>query len=792
MFALLAVGYVVALRAPGVSSTLLFSVAAMACAAGVVSSGRWARVALGAGWLALGAGWFTMRIHEAPRDRPRVVEGAPLVVEGMVERVRKAREATGLDVFAVQRSSASSFAVVRVRSANGEGVSGRVRVSLPRGVEVKPGEVVRVRGVASPIAERMNPGESDPRLWAAQEGVFATVSVPNASLVERLGASGMESRLRRAREALHARTHALLPRDGSPERALLRAMLLGEEDPSLTDVRSAFTRLGLAHVVAISGLNLTLMAGVALLLLRLGGDFGRVEHAVVGLLVAGYLVVLPYDTPVWRAGVMALALLGARATGRRYDLLAVLALAGVALLVARPLDLFTLSFQLSFGLVAVLVRFAPRAHELIFGLRVRSDLPERIPLWRSVVVEPAKRLFSASLVCWLVATPTILLHTGLLSPAAVLTTMLVGPLLTLVLLAGYVVLIVCSVLPSLAEALGPVLDVLARVGVVVVERLDTIPGLSFRVASPSLAWVVLATLLPFRWLRRGDVRDPVLLAGIPVLVLMLAAECWSSARPRPGVVLRVDTLAVGDGTCHLLRSGSEAMLWDCGSLRPGIGARLVPRAVRALGPVRVPTLVISHPNLDHYNGVLDAADELGIRDVIVSPATPARALARPHGPEALLLGVLERKGIRLRVLAAGDTFELGGLTFEVLSPPVGADWPEANDHSLVARVEAGGRSMLLTGDAQEEALGRLVREHPGLRADVLELPHHGSAIPASLELVLRTRPDVVVQSTGPSRAGLAFWEGPRGRARWYTTATGGAAWVEVVRDGTIRSGSLRE
>lgn len=793
IFGLLAVAYIAAIHLPPIPSVLAFSIACAACTAACLTRGRACAIALSIAALAFCMGWFAFRIHEAPADRPRpTLPQTPFLAEGIVIAARPVPPPEGLDAFAVLRSRAAARVDVRIRSFNSAPASGLVRLSIPRGIDPRPGDLLRFRGTATPIPPRANPGELDPRPWAAQEGLFATASIPDASLVERLPGRPLESRIRRGLDDLRRRTDSLLARDGSPPRALLRAMLLGEEDAEVSGLRSAFTRLGLAHLVAISGLNLTLMAGVAIFLVRLTGDHGPFESILVGGLILIYMLVLPLNTPVLRAGILALALLGARAAGRRYDPLAILALTATAILLWRPMDLFTLSFQLSFGLVAVLIRAAPAAHERLFAIPVRTDLPRRIPLWRSFVLEPAKRLFSTSLLCWLVATPLILLHTGLFSPAAVLTTMFVAPVLLLVLAAGYILLIVGSIIPAIAEPAGPLVDGLAAAAVFVVRRLDELPGLSVRLPSPSIAWTIVATSLPFWWLKRGHLRDGRSWGLAGAVVLWLLAEAWSAPRPRPGVALRIDTLAVGDGTCHLLRAGGAALIWDCGSTRPGIGERLVPRAVFALGPTGIERLVITHPNLDHFNGVLGAADALGIREVMVSPAFPARALDRPTGPEAALMEGLEARGIRLRVLAMGDEIPLGPLRLEVLSPPVGADWPEPNDHSLIALARAGGASFLLTGDAQADAIRHISAAEPGLRLDAVELPHHGSARPEALEFILRTSPRVIVQSTGPSRVNLAFWDGPRSRSRWHTTASDGAVWVEILGDGTMRSGSLRD
>jgi competence protein ComEC len=225
---------------------------------------------------------------------------------------------------------------------------------------------------------------------------------------------------------------------------------------------------------------------------------------------------------------------------------------------------------------------------------------------------------------------------------------------------------------------------------------------------------------------------------------------------------------------------------------------MVPRAVRALGAWHVRTAIVTHPNLDHFNALVEAAPQLGLERVLTTRLLLDRAAARPASAEAFLLEQLRAKGIRVEAVSAGDTLAVGPLTLEFLSPPADASWPADNDHSLVAELRdtsgpARGRALaLFTGDIQAPAIEWIRSRRPSLSATVMEAPHHGSAKDAAMRFVDAVAPRVVLQSTGPSRAGDARWEGVRAGRVWWCTATHGAAWVEFGADGSIRSGATRE
>jgi competence protein ComEC len=294
-----------------------------------------------------------------------------------------------------------------------------------------------------------------------------------------------------------------------------------------------------------------------------------------------------------------------------------------------------------------------------------------------------------------------------------------------------------------------------------------------------------------------------------LIVAAWFVAAWLTPALPGGVAARLDTLDVGDGTCHLLRVRDDktgevhAALFDCGSLRLTVGERDIPAAVRALGVRRVPTIVLSHPNIDHYSGVLDVLTPLGVRRVIVGEGFVRAAEASPTGAAAYVLRELERRGVELRTVAAGDDLgdERGAgrgtdLGFaRVISPARGATFRADNDMSLMLRVEAGGadasRVVMLTGDAGREALADLMEREPSLRADVIEAPHHGSHNEVAEAFVRGLSPRVVVQSTGPRRLDDPRWAEVRAQTLWLATPRYGAVSVTVYEDGEITTRAWR-
>ncbi|MEC9373076.1 MAG: ComEC/Rec2 family competence protein, partial [Planctomycetota bacterium] len=395
---------------------------------------------------------------------------------------------------------------------------------------------------------------------------------------------------------------------------------------------------------------------------------------------------------------------------------------------------------------------------------------------------------AAAVAAWAVATPLVMLHFGIVSPLGPAATLLLMPLVVVVLSLGYAALLVGAIVQPLAGLMGSGLVWLGMGVTWIVFVMDGLPGAVLFVPRVSEAWVVAATVVIVWWIVRGSWRDWRTVSASAVVVVWLVLQ-WMGTGVGRDAALRMDALDVSQGTCMLVRSGDEAMLWDCGSLRMTVGERLVPNAVRELGSGRVRRVVLSHPNIDHYSGLVDALAPLGVREVMVGEGFVRAAEEDGDGPAALLLEEVRRRGVAVRVVRAGETFSFGEARATVVWPDSIEGLETVNDTSLVMRIEvvtAGGpRRVLLTGDIQRDAMRRMMAGEVDIAADVMEAPHHGSAIAASYAFVERGDPGVVIQSTDRSRLDDARWDEVRAGRMWLATAGVGAVSVVIERDGTV-------
>lgn len=388
-FTLLAVGFLLARfalpRWPELQSgSLWFGAAAALLIPVILLRGHACRIALALSLVAFGIGFFTLRLLEHPRDslihRMSSDPFAASVVLRLQGRVTTDPESS-------TSGCRFTFAASHLVSASGaQPVSGRLRIHIDAPLSALPptirvGERIEFVGPVRPITPALNPGEPPRDLYATEDRVVGSAVLPSPDLIARLHSDSPWTNLRTSLAGLQSHLHASARRTLGLDRpelsrgqALIAAMLLGEREPALAEAESAFQRAGLMHLVAISGFNLMVLSFLAVLLVRLTGDHGRIESMLAAVVIALYMFILPGEASILRAGLTLLFFLLTDAFGRRYDRLTMLGWTAIAILLLHPMDLFSLGFQLSFGIVAALLAFGEAVHRRLWGVPIAGTL----------------------------------------------------------------------------------------------------------------------------------------------------------------------------------------------------------------------------------------------------------------------------------------------------------------------------------------------------------------------------------------------------------------------------------
>ena len=759
---------------------------------------RWTLLCMALATIGIGAGWVTVRQQFVARnDLAAWMDDEPVLVrvqgEAMAAPELRDRTAGSLGLFDY-RPPATYFPM-RVDALIGpDGSSTSVRTKLYVRVDeaVAPfrvGDHLDATGWLHQVGAPLNPGEMDFRRYARALGQAGLLTVERRELliVSLTAQPSLRSKLLNWRDALRQRASGwLLSNLPDTERtqrdALLAALLLGQRGADLTGLGESFRRVGLAHLLAISGFHLGVLAGFVLLLARLSGRTHRWHGWLVIATVLMYLILVEVRMPVLRAGVMTIAASLALVFGRRLRVRGLIALSAILLLLWRPDQLFTPGFQLSYAVVLGLIHLQPVLRQRWFGApdQLAESASQMVGQW-------LRTAFAVAMTAWLIATPIQMYHFGSMSPLGVPLTMVALPLVALLLALGYVKIVLAILLPSASLLLGVLLAIGTEVLIVIVQTIDTVPGSVVRVPYPWAVWSLLALAWIYWWVMRDGWRERrVQWVTAAVLVIWLL---WPMLPVGRNPALRIDMLAVGDGSCYVVRSGRSTVIFDAGSSDDlDAGRRLIVPAMRRLGVRRIDAVVISHPNLDHYSAALELVDDFGVDTVLVTPQLFEQAQADPFGPVAYLLQELTDRFVSVSSVSKGEVRTFGQASWSWLHPQSDQSYERVNDGSMVVRIEAADRRVLLCGDIQRRAMSSLMDGDDFLEADIVELPHHGSHHNLAQTFISTVNPQIVLQSTGWSRWRRDRWADTLMGATRLVTARDGACWVEIDDRGAISVG----
>lgn len=658
-------------------------------------------------------------------------------------------------------------------------VRGLVLATLPAYPVAHQGDVVRLRGTLAkpPVWE-----DFSYRDYLAREGIFSLMSMPSVEVLERPARRELWQLLGALRARGEAVIAALIP---NPEAALLTGILLGREGGISADVMNAFRTTSTAHIIAISGFNITVIAGALLkMLTRTLGRRWAVAMTIPA--VALYAVFVGADPPVVRAAIMGGIALVALALGRRSDALNALAASALLMTAIRPQALWDVGFQLSFAATLGMILYAEPLHR-----RVGAFLSARVPAaWGKVVVGWFGDALAATLAAQVLTLPLTVACFHNLSPISVIANLFIVPAQPQVMTWGGVALLLGLVWVPLGLPLAWAAWLFLAYTIRVAEVLARLPGASLEVAR--VPWpAVVASYAAVAGLTFGSGRVQRWLAPAARrwaravrrwqwqgALAVAAALVWIAGLQMPDGRLHVYFMNVGEGDATLLRTPKgNAVLIDGGSdparLLSEVGRRL-PFWQRSLALV-----FLTHPHADHAGGLVGVLERYQVGAFV--DARPGTA------PEyKACVAAAQARDIPHLQAVPGQKFVLDDdVILEVLYPSPTTPCRSENECSLVLRVTLGAASFLLAGDLEDEGQVLLMGERDVPQALVLKVPHHGGEKALYPSFLAAVAPRVAVIQGGPRAAA-----DPHPATLERLEATGATVWqtrrkgsLEIVTDG---------
>lgn len=584
---------------------------------------------------------------------------------------------------------------------------------------IRIGQILRIQGTVYSFVQPGNPGQFNEFQFNQEQGIQYKAFVDSVTIINQ-SYQRLQEVLRQFRLRLYQGLHLCC---SERDAGILAAMVLGEKGVTDEEIRRLYQENGIAHILAISGLHISLIgAGIFFLLRKYVMPMTMAACVSSGILILyGMLTGFPISTV--RAVIMMLCMLGARVVGRRYDAYCALALSAWIQLICQPLSLFQTGFLLSYGTVLGILVFTKEFQQA--GIHSRGISSVMGALGVSLITMP------------------ILLSSYYELPLySLLANLLLLPMLGVLLGAGLsgVMMSLCSI--ALGRFCMGTVHYILCLYETVCRILESLPNHQIILGNPSswqiliyygllLLWVVLRQFRPQHkyWF---------------VLALAIGVMGFSPQRGIQG--LEITNLDVGQGDCTCIRTDRFTVLIDGGSSDvKEVGKYRISKFLKYYGICRIDVMFITHSDSDHTNGLLEIIKDKHHMGFSVGKIVLPR-IGRKDDNYAKLERQCVQSGIPVTYMEKGNYFAIGDARFRCLHPYFTYDWMSENDYSLVLELQYGQFRGLFTGDLEKEGEKEIAASLSSVK--YLKVGHHGSKGSSSEEFLETITPYISVYSAG--------------------------------------------
>lgn len=665
------------------------------------------------------------------------------------------------------------------------------------------GDRLRLRGELEPPAVLE---DFDYPAYLARQGITTVMSFPSSSLLNDGGGSAFYRNLYRFRNAMAVSIVRIVP---EPQASLGQALLLGIRGNVPDDVVEQFRVTGAAHVLAISGLHVGILLLVSLKVSEWALGRRRQLYLIVPLLVMwGYALVSGASPSVIRAAIMGSVFLAAHFFGRPRSILPSLGLAAAVMVALDPEVMLSVSFQLSFSAMAGIAVLFPPINALLKS--PASGRLERGSFSR-ILLDAIAGAVAVTIAATLATLPIVLFYFGRVSVLGVPTSVLVLPAMPVVIGAHLVGAFIGIWSDWIAQPFGWLAWATTRYMTEVVGLMSRMPGAALETGTihQAVVWLYYVVLVTIVWALgrverlRAIVDDPLRSFGrsgsasrvksVPLWLLAIgvtsAAIIWAAALDQSDGVLQVAFVDVGQGDAIFVTTPRGNQILIDGGPTPSKITRHIGENMSFLDRT-IELAVLTHPNADHIAGLSEVMRRYDVKRVLereVEHDSPVyldwRKAVESEGAEVT-------QAVPDVMITFGD-----GVYLHVIGPPVEllrGTKSDADNASVVARLVYGDVSILLTGDAFEEAESELIERGAYLDSDVLKVGHHGSRTSSSEAFIDAISPSVAIISAKeghrfghPHEEALGSLRRHVSNDRLFLTSTHGT--IEIVTDGKTLS-----
>jgi len=644
----------------------------------------------------------------------------------LIEYVDKPVELIGAVEEVVDISENKMKLIIRVHKVRQDdsyvNVDERLLLNFIGQKDIRVGDRIKFNGTIKEPLPNTNPYLYNYKLNLLSEGIFTTCTIREYSL-EELSRDDLDF-LTKFRVKSKEKIEEILDQNlNENSSTIMKSILLGNYRYLEEENVERFRDLGLAHVIAVSGLHIGILTGLLIYIFAYLGINRKINILISIILIWAYAYIIDFPVSVLRANIMYTVLLLSQLLKKPYDSLNSLFLSLFLMVIINPFWIFHVGFQLSFVATFFVIYFTPKISRIFKSLS-------------SIVAAQVGML------------PILAYYFNRIPTIGIIANLLLIPIFNVCLVLTILLIPISFISKYLAESVGLVIDSILYVQSLGMNILSYFPKLYLKVRSPSLFEIILYYIIIFIVFEIIGYRNINKRAFKLVFIFFMAFLITNQILISLDNSLSVEFIDVGQGDSILIRSKRGNYLIDTGGDIFGqydVGENVLLPYLEKQGIFKLNGIFISHFDKDHCGSLGYLMDNMKIENIYVSYTDEGNELYRDIKKKAI------EKRIPIRVLKKGDTLRLDNKTHLLVIGPdrdlIDLISIEDNELSMVLLLKHMGNRVLFTGDIERRGEMNVI-ETINTNVGLLKVPHHGSNTSSSVELLEKLKPKAAVVSVG--------------------------------------------
>lgn len=579
-----------------------------------------------------------------------------------------------------------------------------------------------------------NPKLFNYKLYLESKNIFATSSSKKAN-IEILSKSNLnyfEQLSIKIKDEISSVLDKSLTKENS---SIIKSIILGDDSFLSEEYINSFRKLGLSHILAVSGLHIGIIFGFLIYVLDLLKVHRKISMVISIIIIWIYACLIGFPASVLRASIMFSFLIIGKLVHKRYDSLNTLSLTGLILLIYRPLWVFSVGFQLSFIATFTILLFLPYMNRII-----------------NIKNKKIKTALVIVLTAQIGVLPISMYYFNELQTLSLIANLIIAPILTIGIITGFLIILTSLISIKISIIIGFFGNIILNTSNSITNTLVELTSLNISIKSPSYIEIVFYYLALFVILRIIDIREMDKCFQNCIYINFLVAIVIGIFINSSQDNISLEFIDVGQGDACLVRLKDKNILIDTGGNIFGdfdIGENILLPYLKKTGVKTLDAVFLSHFHADHVKGLIPLFENIDIKDIFIG----YESLENPLYEEIIKSSKENDVTVNLVTIRNGVNLDKTS-SIEVLHPPKDTKGYEGeNDKSLVFVLKVYNREVLFTGDIEQKSEDYIVKNNDKRKVDVIKVPHHGSKTSSKKELIEHFDPKVAIIQLGKNNFG---------------------------------------